>query len=236
MRAVRPAAVVEREIARDRGSRLAHRLIGPQVHLLVLQRLPEPLDEHVVAPAALAVHADGNAVALEQRDEFHASELAALVGVHDLGHPVALDRLLDRLDAEVRRQGVREPERENLAARPVHHRHQVHEPTAHRNVGDIERPDVIRFLDRDIPEQVRVNLMSRRATAGRFPPDQRLDPHPRHQRADMLAARIEAFGPEQIAQRPGAREGVLQVQLVDPAHQRQVRLRHRPRRVVHRGP
>ena len=35
-----------------------HAVVGVQVDLLVLERAPEPLDEHVVEAAALAVHAD----------------------------------------------------------------------------------------------------------------------------------------------------------------------------------
>jgi hypothetical protein len=31
-----------------------------EINLFVLDRLPDPLDEYVVAPAVLAVHADGD--------------------------------------------------------------------------------------------------------------------------------------------------------------------------------
>ena len=34
-----------------------------EIHILVFDAAPEPLDEHVVDPAALAVHADGHRVA-----------------------------------------------------------------------------------------------------------------------------------------------------------------------------
>ena len=37
--------------------------------MLVLDRLPQPLHEHVVAPAALAVHADPDVVATQDIDE-----------------------------------------------------------------------------------------------------------------------------------------------------------------------
>jgi hypothetical protein len=43
-----------------------------------------PLNEHVVAPGALAVHADGDAARLQNVEELGAGELAALVGVEDL--------------------------------------------------------------------------------------------------------------------------------------------------------
>ena len=45
-----------------------------------------------------------------------------------------------------------EPEGEDLAARPVRHRAEVRESLAHRNVGDIERPDLVWLLDRHIAD------------------------------------------------------------------------------------
>ena len=62
-------AVIEVEISADRAARLADAVIGPQVHLLVFDAAPEPLDEHVVAPCALAVHADRDAVVGEHAGE-----------------------------------------------------------------------------------------------------------------------------------------------------------------------
>jgi hypothetical protein len=107
-RTVRTPAVVELQIAPDATARRAHRLVGAQIHFLVLDRFPQPFHEHVVAPAALAVHADGDAIVLEQLREFETGELAALIGIEYLRRAVALDRLLYRLDAEVRRQCVRQ--------------------------------------------------------------------------------------------------------------------------------
>ena len=40
---------------------------------------PQPLDEDVVPPGALAVHADGDAVLDQHAGEFRAGELAAIV-------------------------------------------------------------------------------------------------------------------------------------------------------------
>jgi hypothetical protein len=38
---VRASAVVERDVARVRGARLAHRVVGPEIDFLVRERLPE---------------------------------------------------------------------------------------------------------------------------------------------------------------------------------------------------
>jgi hypothetical protein len=54
---VRPSAVVEVEVAGDRLSGFADAVVGVQIDLLVLDGAPEALDEDVVPPGALAVHA-----------------------------------------------------------------------------------------------------------------------------------------------------------------------------------
>ena len=38
----------------------------PDVDLLILDDTPQPLDKHIVPPAALAVHSDADAVSLQQ--------------------------------------------------------------------------------------------------------------------------------------------------------------------------
>jgi hypothetical protein len=45
-----------------------------QIDLLVLDRLPQSLDEHVVAPAALAVHANRDAMFAQHVDELAVGE------------------------------------------------------------------------------------------------------------------------------------------------------------------
>jgi hypothetical protein len=95
---MRPAFVVEADVAPDSSSRRRDAFIGVQIDLFVLNRFPEPLDEHVVAPASLAVHADGDVVVLEQRGEVCAVELASLIGVEDLRASVLRQRFLDGLE------------------------------------------------------------------------------------------------------------------------------------------
>src|SRR4249919_541141 len=116
---MRSAAVVEAEILADRGAGLGDRVVSSQVDLLVLDRSPEPLDEDVVAPGTLAVHADRDPVPGQHTDEHLAGELAALIGVEDLRPAVAAQSLLEGLDAERRLHGNRQPPGENPAAEPV---------------------------------------------------------------------------------------------------------------------
>ena len=82
--AVTAPGVVEAEVAGETCPKLGGRFVGTQVHVLVLDAAPQTLDEHVVHPSALAIHADRNGVALEHVGERLTGELGPLVGIEDL--------------------------------------------------------------------------------------------------------------------------------------------------------
>ena len=82
---VRASGVVKLEVTPDLASGFADRLVGMQVDVLVFERTPEALDEDVVGPATLAIHADLDAFFFEPSGEGFAGELTALIGVEDLG-------------------------------------------------------------------------------------------------------------------------------------------------------
>lgn len=63
-------------------------------------------------------------------------------------------------------------------------------------------------------------------------PVERLDPHPAHQGGHVLAAHLDAPEPEEILEYPAPGEGVLEMELVEVAHEGQVLSGHRLRRVV----
>ena len=70
-----------------------------------------------------------------------------MVCVEDLRGAVKRDRFCERGDAKIRRQGVGDAPGQYPARGPVEHRAQIHKATAHREVCDISRPDVIGLLD-----------------------------------------------------------------------------------------
>ncbi len=72
-----------------------------EIHLLIFEAPPQPLDEDVVPPPPDPIHADLNSMSLQKPGEFLAGELATLIGVKDLGSPIPSDGLLHRLQAEV---------------------------------------------------------------------------------------------------------------------------------------
>ena len=81
---MRSASVVEGKVSGNASPGCGDAVVGVQVDLLVFDGSPEPLHEHVVAPAAFAVHTDSDTVAVEHPDEGRSGELTALIGVH--GH------------------------------------------------------------------------------------------------------------------------------------------------------
>ena len=46
--------IIEVEVFSKRGASLGQGFVGLEIHLLVFDRAPQPLDEHVVPPTALA--------------------------------------------------------------------------------------------------------------------------------------------------------------------------------------
>ena len=47
---MRPAAIIKVEVSADRCAGLADAVVGSQIHLLVFDAAPQPLDEDVVPP------------------------------------------------------------------------------------------------------------------------------------------------------------------------------------------
>ena len=56
--------IVEIEVFGKGGSCFRNRFVGLQVHFLVFDGAPEAFNEDVVPPPPLAIHADGDLVAL----------------------------------------------------------------------------------------------------------------------------------------------------------------------------
>ena len=227
-------AVVKIEVAGQRLPGDGYGLVAVQIHLLVFHGFPEPFDEDVVAPTALAVHADLNAVLLEHADEGGTGELAALVGVHDFRRAVLGDRFFQRLDARIGCQRIREPPGQNAPGGPVEHGGQIDEPALHRDVGRVHRPDLVRSVDDEAAQAIRVNPVRLIAPAGVGLAVERCDAQCLHQRTDVLAPDVDAVQTKHVVQHAGAGKGMLQMQPVDPSHQSKIDLGCRLRRIVER--
>ena len=139
--------------------------------------------------------------------------------------------LVECVCAEACVQRVRQPPSEDVAARPVHDRHQVEEAAPHRDIGDVGAPDMVRPLDRQAPQQIRVDPVLGVGRAGARRPIDRLKPHQAHQTTGPAAPDANALSAQVTDHLAGAVKGILQEQLVDPPHQRQG-LRALPLRLV----
>src|SRR5712672_2609127 len=87
-------------------------------------------------------------------------------------------------------------------------------------------------IDRQSAQQIRVDAMSWRRLRCVGPAIDRFDPHPPHQCGDMTPADLAPLGSQQAAHHPRTCERELQMQLVEPPHQRKVRIRYWYRFVV----
>ena len=79
--------------------------------MFVLHGSPESFDKDIVSPGTLAIHADANLVFLEILGECLAGELAALIGVHDLGLAVFGNRFFECIQAKAGVHRDRDPMR-----------------------------------------------------------------------------------------------------------------------------
>src|SRR5215210_2864116 len=164
-----------------------------QVDTLVFQAAPQPLDEHVVHPTAFAVHRYPYLRIPQDLCELRRGELAALVGVENLRPAVTGQGVLQRLDAEPHIHRVRYTPRQHLARPPVHDRDKIQKPASHRNVGEIRAPDLVRPVDRQVSEQIRVDPMLRMRDRRAWPLVDRYKAHYRHQSAHALAVDLVTF-------------------------------------------
>src|SRR3979409_2240316 len=99
--------------------------ISVEMDLLVFKAAPQPLDENVVHVATLAVHADGDPVALQGAGEIVTGELAALVGIENLRPAVPRERFLEGLHTKLRPGGFGRPPGEHG---PLPHSNNTHPP------------------------------------------------------------------------------------------------------------
>ena len=219
----------------DRGSCVWYAVVGMQIDLLVLHRPPKPLDEHVVPPGALAVHADLDLVFGEHAGEGGAGKLRALVGVDDLGLAVPRQRFFERLDAEVGLHRYRDAPRQHPPREPVEHGGEIDKAFRHRNIRDVHRPDLVGPHDLHAAQEIRVDRVSRLWLRRARTAAERLYPHPLHQRFDAPAAGLAPIGSQKTAQHPRPCEGKLQMQPVDLAHEFEIGCRYRARQVIHRA-
>ena len=148
---MRPLVSVEVEVSSKRLLGLPAVGVVPQVDLLVLDRPPQPFDEHVVESAAATIHRDRHTSLFQSAREGRRRELRSLIGIEDFW-PCSRQRRIEGFDTEVSCQRVGEPPGKDVAAVEIHDRRQIEEAMLQRDVSDVACPDLIGLRNRHIPQ------------------------------------------------------------------------------------
>ena len=85
-----PGLIVMPEVPVERLLQVVSILEGCEVDALVFDAAPEPFHEDVVMVATFAVHADPNAMLLENACEGFTGELGTLIGIEDFRRSMTL--------------------------------------------------------------------------------------------------------------------------------------------------
>ena len=207
--------VIELEPGSDSLSGLSRTLVFIEVHLLVLNASPKPFGENVVDGASLSVHADLDVPGKKTFQITVTREMAPLVAVENVResglkspvHTVKDKRHLERL---IQRPG------DDIPGMPVDDRHEVHPSVRHVDVGDVDSPDVVRILGRDIPERIRIDFMFQSPFAEIGPRMDPFDAHLSHSGPSPLPSRDETFLVESGCNVATPEESPAGVDIVDP--------------------
>jgi hypothetical protein len=110
---------------------------------------------------------------------------------------------------------------------------QIDKAACHRDVCDVHRPGMVCSRHRHVAQQIRMDLAGQ-ARAWSYADGDKAPRSPSAASASRHADdRFCSLGDQQVAQHPAARKRKLQMQFVNPPHQREVGCRHRPRRIIH---
>jgi len=103
---MKPCLIVVPEVPAKRLFQVVSVLEGGEVNALVFDAAPESLHEDIVMVAALAVHADPDAMFFESAYKGLAGELRTLIGIEDFWRSMALKSLFQGIDTEIGVHGV----------------------------------------------------------------------------------------------------------------------------------
>lgn len=153
---MRPEPIVKVDPSADSGTSFGAGFKSVQIHAFILERAPEEFDEDIVQPAATAIHGNVDTVLPQDIGEREADELAALVGVENIGFALVRQGFFQGRDTKIRVHGVGKSPGQHLFTVPVHNGHQVQKSFAHGDVRDIRAPDLIGSGDGQSPQEIRV--------------------------------------------------------------------------------
>src|SRR5487761_119197 len=227
--------IVKMKVAVHPSLSLPYCPVIPQVNFLIFQRAPQPLDKNVVQTSAPPVHTDPDLAHFQLAPEGFTGELRPLVRVEDfrLTPPQCPPQ---RPQAESLFHRQRQRPAQHIPAEPIHHRHQVHKPAGHRNVGDIRAPDLVGSLHLQSPQQVRVDFMRLRAPAQPRLGIDGFQAHHRHQPPHPLPVHPPTLAPQPCHHPPASVKRPPRVLLVQKPHQPPILFALRLRPIIQARP
>lgn len=129
--------------------------------------------------------------------------------VHDFRLAVFHEGFLQRIDAWIGCQVDRHAPSQYPTGCPIEDDAQIEEAPAHREVGRIQGPDLIRAVDDEVTQQSGIDAVRLIAPAGIDFSVDGLDVEFLHQCADMLATDLMAFQLEHVVQHSCAGKGMF---------------------------
>lgn len=159
---------------------------------VIFQCPEEPFRPSIVQTLTLAVHANPDAVLLEQRAVVRVSEMATLITVDDFRFETSqgsLQAVQDKGFIESARQFIIN----NVPAEPVDDDEQVHKAFGHRNISDIDAPDLVGLGDWQVPQQIGFEELGMISFAEIRLGKQRVNAHFRHDSPGSLLVDQDAI-------------------------------------------
>ena len=147
------------------------------------------------------------------------------IRVHDLRWAELVDGLVQRLDAELGFQRVRDAPGQDFARVPIHDGNQIQEPAPHRQICDVRTPNLVGSIQAKAAQQIGVNLVPFGGLAGVGLLVDWHQPHQAHQPADALFVDQVPLVAHVPCHLPNPEERCLKELFINLAHEREVQRR-----------
>lgn len=129
---------------------------GVKIDIFLFECTEPTFNVGIVHSSAFTIHTDLDLQAFQRLKPMFTGELTALIGVDDLWESVSCDRLVQYLCLYLFVQGVRQGSPHDVTTVHVDDGRQVHEPFVHRDIRDIDGPDLV---DLATTKQIRVYVL-----------------------------------------------------------------------------
>ena len=157
-----------------------------EIKVFPLQCAEKQLDEGIVGCTAFAIHRDLDPGFQQGAAPMLAGVLRPLVGIYDLRFPIPGNGRPQKLRLGLLLQAVGYLPADDEATVHVNDCRQIHEPTFHRDVGDVYRPHLVRPSHLHVPKQIWMDVPCYPQPAKVTLGIDRLKAHLAHQTTDAL--------------------------------------------------